>query len=423
MLVAFIEKILQLGVLLHCKLVESTMKQRGSALIIAMMLIATVGAAAFGVARLLYVDTSISTTYENGALAYYAAESGMEEGFLRYKYNMNAELPYANPNDVVVANRRYWTFNDSQNKVFRTNLFSNTVDTNVLGQTYNEGIPSATDVTTPDKQLYDLRMGYLGTYDNTTKTYRPWFYHNSDSRTTANIQTADILNTNFGTGDNYFLHLPQDESRKFDLSNVNLSLSNPLIIGFKFIGVKSGAQFTRDKECKAMAEVKFLVNGGTPTAKEYKALTSFNPGTCAGIVGIEAGKLDEASGYTTGGYTSITGTGIYDPNATPDIGYFYSMYDILTQTANKAGVTISSSDKVVMTIKPLYYDADIFFMTASCYINETCISDRTNIVPGPFSYITSTGYYGGVTRTLKANIDRQSGTLYDLYDYVLFKGN
>jgi hypothetical protein len=37
--------------------------------------------------------------------------------------------------------------------------------------------------------------------------------------------------------------------------------------------------------------------------------------------------------------------------------------------------------------------------------------------------VESTGYYGGVSRKLEATIDRQSGTLYDLFDYVIYKTN
>jgi len=398
------------------------MKQRGSAIIIAMLLIATVGAVAFGVAKLIFFDTSISTTYENGTFAYYAAESGIEEGFLRYKYNMNTQIPYTD-----------WKLFDPDNKIFRSNIN--------LNESYwgngadGRGRPIADDLDHdygsgyfwPDaakEQIYDLRIGYLGSLG------KPWFYH--EVNTAGNvIKPADIFNATFDTGDYSFLQIPRDEARKFDLSNVNLASSGGenLNIGFRFIDVKKdGAQFIKENECKAIAEVKFLINGDTPAlTREYKALTVYSANDCASRLGLDAGKLDSANAgeFGSGGYTN--GDAEHDINQTPDIGYYYQLDNILGTVLNKAGATLSPSDKVVMTVKPLYYDADVFFITDSCNTNPSnCSSDSSfnnKIVTGPYTYITSIGYFGGVTRTLTANIDRQSGTLYDLYDYVFFQAD
>ena len=62
------------------------MKKRGSALIIALLIMATVGGVTFGIGRLFFLDRSITALYENSTIAYYAAESGLEEGMLRYRY-------------------------------------------------------------------------------------------------------------------------------------------------------------------------------------------------------------------------------------------------------------------------------------------------------------------------------------------------
>lgn len=375
------------------------MKQRGSALIISMMLIASIGAVAFGIAKLFYADTSLSSDYENGIIAYYAAESGIEEGFLRYKYNMNTEVPFPDAS---------WVFNDT--KVFRTNL----TDESVNQGTSNVGIDPSGLVTTPTKQIYDLRVGYLGT---NLSEGGPFYYHdvNKDGISDGN----DIFNSSYSAGDYNFLRIPKDEARTFDLSNIDFS-TNDLSVGFKFIGVGSGG-YTPTKECQAMAEVKFLITSTAGVSKEYKALTSFNPATCASLIGIEANKLDVAP---SGGYKNANGNTYVDGNT----DYYYSLNDILTQTLTKAGATITSTDKVVMTIKPLYYPADVAFLTMACNgwknigNNCTTVNSHSKIVTGPYSYISSTGYYGGTTRTLTANIDRQSGTIYDLYSYVLFKG-
>ena len=417
------------------------MKQRGSALIIAMMLIATVGAAAFGIARLLYVDTSISTTYENGSIAYYAAESGIEEGFLRYKYNMNAEVP-------IIS----WNMNIAN--VFRTNLardkvywgpsgdFTGEPQSDDLDKNYSPGNYWSNAV---QQQIYDIRMGYLGTYDGnlagSTNVYDPKFYHQMDNDN--GIDIRDIFDPNFSTGDFSFLRVPRDESKKFDLSNLDLSASGNIVLnlGFRFVGVKNGAAtFTVANECNAMAEVKFSITTPGGLTKEYKALTSYNPTDCASPTGIEAGKLDAAdSGFSTGGWNELSGnTGIHDPNAATDIGYYYKFSNILNKVLTKAGANPplyygdndNRNSKITMSVKPLYYSADVFFATNTAAGfgcdrsgGTTCKSTKSQVVTGPYSYINATGYYGGVSRSISANIDRQSGTLYDLYDYVLFKGN
>lgn len=456
------------------------MKQRGSALIISMMLIATVGAVAFGIAKLLFADTAISATYENGAVAYYAAESGIEEGFLRYKYNMNAEVPIGQPE--VSA---YWIYNDD--KVSRTNLSDGTVqgglaigdadgngevnsdDLSILGLalgsvpsdsnwdaradfdgdgevtsadlsiiglnlgklTSNKGISITEKIKDATKQYYDLRMGYLGV-DPKLAGSGPFFYHDVDKD--GHTSSNDIFDPSYATGDFSFLHIPKDEARTFDLSNIDF-FANNLAVGFKFNGVGTGG-YAPEKKCQAMAEVTFLVNGGTATAKEYKALTSYNPALCASTIGIDSGKMDAADSlFATGGYkhanSSTSGQG--------DTDYYYSLGNILSTTLNKAGATIATTDKVTMSIKPLYYSADIAFTTGVCNgwkiagslctpstpstLSTLSLNAHSNIVTGPYTYMTSVGYFGGTTRTLTANIDRQSGTLYDLYRYVLFKGN
>ena len=58
-----------------------------------MLLITSIGVITFGIGRALFVQTQTGALYENGVMAYYAAESGIEEGFLMYRYNQNSEIP------------------------------------------------------------------------------------------------------------------------------------------------------------------------------------------------------------------------------------------------------------------------------------------------------------------------------------------
>ena len=171
-----------------------------------------------------------------------------------------------------------------------------------------------------------------------------------------------------------------------------------------------------------MAEVKFLVTNSAGITKEYKALTSHNINDCSIELGMDKSKLEQA--YNLGSFNYCTNRDC-SSEGFDDKGFYYYYQDLFNIMLTKAGAARPMvDDKVMMTLKPLYYPADIMFFSRVCDgPTDGCTSNRDRIVAGPYSYLNSTGYYGGVTRTLTANIDRQSGTLYDLYDYVIFKGN
>ncbi len=360
------------------------MKRRGSALIIAMMMIATIGAIAFGIAKLLFADSNIATIYENGSLAYYAAESGIEEGFLRYKFNRNAEIPYAKPSSNL-----YWTFGQDT-VVFRNNLTDKTV---TLG-TDNVGINFSTaGAPAPAKQIFDLRMGFLG-YGNM-----------------ANFQLDESKN-NIAPISNY-VPITRDNSLEIDLSELGTEIWTgagttvpSLSVIFTGITDTNGNGLTDDEYCKALLEVKYTIDRGSGP-QEYKELLTYNPAVCKNTLNIDQSKLATIS--------SISSTPQYLLSTNLKVNYG-DMRPIFTQAGQSYP---TSGNKVKFSVRPLNYNAAIF-MSSGC--STTC-TNKTNILPGPYSYITSVGNYGGVTRKLTANIDRQSGSLYDLYDYVIFKTN
>ena len=371
------------------------------------MMIATIGAAAFGIARLLFADTSIASTYENGAIAYYAAESGIEEAFLRYKYNMNAEVPYGS-----------WTL--GENKVFRTNINENSVihgggvgripSDYALDYDYGSGIHW---VDAAKEQIYDLRMGYIGTSGGP--------FYGQDSNNNGRLMESNFQeDDSYGTGDYSFLMIPEDEALKIDLSGLDLSVAgseNNLEFGLKFTSTSVGEFNTVSNRCKALAEIKLTVQK-TGITREYKGLmgitsAAFDTFNCETVIGIDKSKIFLANRYSDVTTESvIAGRDLYLEH--------YRLQELIT---TNGGVLPGASDKVSLSVKPLYYKAALALTIDKCDKDLLNCTDKTNVVPGPYSYITSTGHFGGTTRTLTANIDRQSGTLYDLYDYVLFKGN
>lgn len=66
---------------------------RGSALIITLLLITIVAAMVFSVGKLATSELKLSTQLEESDLAYYAAESGIEAGLLMLRFSHNVEIP------------------------------------------------------------------------------------------------------------------------------------------------------------------------------------------------------------------------------------------------------------------------------------------------------------------------------------------
>lgn len=373
-------------------------KKRGSALIIAMLLITAVGGIAFGIARLLFMETSLQSISENGIVAYYAAESGLEEGFLRYRYDKNAEVPFSN-----------WTWNadESQNKVFRTNLSTLAVDTggSFVGVTKSDSLGS------PTEKYYDLRMGYAG-MENIKNAQgdtemNPLYGNDADQNGIFNIE--DLKNTNYDAGKNSVLKIPYDESVKIDLPGFN-STTQPLSLYAKYYGYNSA---DTNSKCNFLLEVKFLVDDGRK--REYKALVTHDPLNCPTVLG--SGFTDKLMGAGGGNYADGLGK------------YFIVKVSSLQRVITDAAGVVPAGSKVTLYIKPLTRntipDAAEKFTSLGLAV-ENCVASnmdscKDKTVPSPHTRLESTGYFGGASRKLMADIDRQSGTLYDLYDYVIYK--
>jgi hypothetical protein len=171
----------------------------------------------------------------------------------------------------------------------------------------------------------------------------------------------------------------------------------------------NGSEPTSDK---AIMYVKFTIDyyGDGTNIREYKTFitSDVTAGTCAIL---SRGPDCQNELLLANKFTTNSG-----------LAWKYSDKLIL-DFFNKIGAQfINSSSKITLTLKPLYYDAYIGISTAACLTPNACNNnDKGIVMPGPFTNIQSTGYYGGVTRTISANIDRQSGTLYDLFDYVIFE--
>jgi len=360
-------------------------KQKGSAILIAVLLVAAIGGIAFSFGRIFLLEAANATISENGIVAYYAAESGIEEGFLRYRYNRNAEVPFIS----TLGN----------NSVFRSDLDTNAVDT---GTSFTGVSKATTGIADNSERFYDLRMGFIGTNG------LPIYGHNAINDGVFSSTSGDLTNSGYGLGEYQFLKLAKDEAYKIDLSSLDFGdlSSNDIQLFAKYPG-------TTDK-AKSIMYLKLTVDylGNGLDVKEYKAMASSDPTAAATC--IELGRSD--AGCI--GEILIANT----TASTPDV--VWSQSNLISNFVSQIGAKIPmfGTSKITLSIRPLFSDAYVGISTASCTTFANCAnSGKSNVVPGPFTYITSTGYFGGATRTIKANIDRQSGTLYDLFDYVIFE--
>ncbi len=318
-------------------------KARGSAIVIAMLLVTAVGAVAFTFGKVLNLQISNETLYENGVGAYYSAESGLEEGFLRYRYDQNAQVP-------ATLTAQNWLSQSSQ--VIRSNLTTPTITPAV--------VTKITPVTDISSQYYDLRMS------------------SAVGSSIGNVY-ASPLDPNY--------HIVRDGTKEIDLGNIFSNGIN-LDINLSLIPTASTA-----------VNISPTVSGSTCTLVEAKL------------------ELQPASGSVVEKKTMLRNTACNYGNVITDlsttIGYTLSN-----------GVATINNLKSQMAPATFYNQATLFLKPIGADIDYALAESPPSILyplSGAVSVITATGYYGGVNRTLEADIDRQSGSLYDLYDYVIFK--
>lgn len=351
-------------------------KQRGSAILIAVLLVAGIGSVAFSFGRILYLHIAGASAYESGVSAYYAAESGLEEGFLRYRYNRDSQLPTfstASPNPSSG-----WFQNPN-------NVTRNNMSTLVLATISDQGLNKKNNIILDQtNQFYDLRMGWVSELQNWGVSY------SSDS----NMSTAD---PNYGKVDTSY-YVARDSSKSIKFGDI-FDGSNPTVF---FLDLKpsnpitspNGPSVLRKKQC-VLVEAKITGKRLDGVTEEKKAmLASGNTVDCP-YGSILSTTSDSVKTYSTNLFVGTT-----------DYQLTSSLYDLVSPTAKYSDATLS--------LRPI--GSDIAFRLRRSAADNKYLYSNSNT-------ITSTGYFGGTTRTLEAKVDRQNGSLYDLYDYVLFQAS
>lgn len=324
---------------------------RGSALVVAIFIISIVGSVAFGMGRLLFLENDMAAAYENGSVAFYAAESGLEEAFLLYRYDQNDQVP-TDP----------------------TKIERNNIDT--LISTNNQNL---TDPVDGSQHVYDLAMmsdNGIGA-DNLADAKYTQAYCSDPAKTDCVVRD-------------------EVKTFKIDASDPNHTLKD---VDFTFKPIAdstlTGSFFAGKPQC-ALIEAK-IVGKKLPNGPldEWKMIF-YNP--------------DAACTYinpTTGAKIIDKGDGSNRPYDTSSI----QSYKIQKLKENICPTL--SLEEAELTIRPI--GAHMAFNLSKNYV-----LNPGNLY-GATTRIQSSGYYGGVSQTLTKNIDRQSGSVYDLFDYVIYK--
>lgn len=343
--------------------------RNGSAMVITLLLLAVVGSISFAIGRLFILDLTMSQIYDDSVVAYYLAESGVEEGLLRYRFNKNAEIEPGIPGEA-----------DSHNQVLRNDLESfqsgtMTVDANI-------GLPNPVD------RLYDLRI----------------YFREKDL---CNLKKGNVNNDCDAYIADEFITVEANESIKIDMTGAK-DENYYLII----------RPLTGDK---IIVEVKAIITkkNGNETV-EYKKLY-LSPE----LVGENNLNLSSES-YLAVNRSPGTGNYTIIPPILQDLlGGDFNNDNLEFGDFSDPSISSDESKRVELFIKPIGLNSNFYNVADQIGVMLKGVSmispEEATGIAGIYSTIKSTGHYGNVTRTLKAEIDRQSGTLYDVFDFVLYK--
>jgi len=333
--------------------------KRGSVIIIAMLIVSAVGGIAFSFSRVLFLEILASRSFVNGIGAYYAAESGIEEGFLRLRFDKESEIP-----------------TEQNTEALRTDLSLNKRINN------NKGILKASDSgIEPANEVYDLSVSSKSDI------------FGQDADKNGNILPQEDIGAYkklSDVGSDYLIK--RDDSKKFSLKN----LEDGSDITFWFRPMTDNSTLPRpfnNKRC-VLLETKIVGKRvGDSKTQEKKLLLYSNDPACdySGVT-----KSQSLKDLTNQSYT-------------------IPLNDVvkISSIKNRIWPTVKIVDAYLF-IKPIGSDIAIAF-------------ERNNPTDpplfGPSIIVSSSGYFGGTARHLSASIDRQTGTLYDLFDYVIYEAS
>ena len=350
-------------------------KKKGAALIIAILLSAIVGSAAIGASAIATRQVRISDTYDKGLVAFYAAESGLEQGLLQYKFNQNIEIPEDFTVDLTDSLQR------KSNKTYRNFLNRTPMKFDISN---NKGVDIGYNSTSKSLgQVYDLQVfykqKYYGVDTQTAGVYNGY------------IDPTDIQSYQTDQPKTYTIR--KDEAATFEVLPTNATANPPTINEVHLYW-----RWQRACSGKPRAlEVKIKTQQTDSLTRKNEYTKIFYDPRCGTIIG--AGPSDVAK------HVIATDPWVFD-----------------TGQELKASLGISALTATEFTLKPVgggNTDDYIWFGFNQTTALNPSASLRTT---GPNTTVRSIGYFGGTTREITANLSRQNGTVLDLFQYVIYQG-
>ena len=335
---------------------EGKKREKGTALLVAILLCAIIGSAALGINAIALRQINISETYSNGLVAYYTAESGLEEGLLLYRYNKEIQIP----KNQTIGERVVYRYFMNQSENMRSNPS-------------NDSGTSSVYTLSDRQQVYDLQI--------TSKEK----YFGQDTDGSGFINEIDINNYNVNSTS---FKIIKDEAKNFSISMNPASPTdnaNRIYLFWKWLK-------PCDRSWPHALEVKLKIFAPSPATKdEYSAL--FEDPTCPG------------SNIANADSPSVLNDGVYTPFANNDLKtkMNISALAVKEMVLKPIGGKANSGDGIIFGFNQGSPDA----ATPTTSLNTT---------------INSIGYFAGATREIDAHIDRQSGSILDLFNYVIYKG-
>ncbi|TSC94105.1 MAG: Uncharacterized protein Athens101428_417 [Candidatus Berkelbacteria bacterium Athens1014_28] len=324
----------------------------------AILLSAIIGSAILGISAVAFRQIATVDKYTSGTFAFYAAESGIEEGLLRFRFDKNAEIPAS----ITTS---------SADPLARKplNVYRNFLAEVPMRLLDSDGGVTGGYTASDRRQIYDLQVYYKQNYTGDDKA--PPLGQISGKDLADPIYSADYK-------------IAKDNAETFTiLSDPSVVKSNDIYLYWKWVS----------SSCNS-----------TSRAVEIKA------------------KVVDATGSGDDEYTMLYSNPRCPPlrNATPAILFPGTANVYYPGNELKSAMGISAKTVLSITLKPVGNTADsgdgIYFGFDQ---GDATKNGRT---AGLTSTIDSTGYFAGTSRKITANINRQNGTILDLFQYVIYKG-
>lgn len=305
---------------------------KGTALLVTVLLAGAVGALAFGLFKIANSEFFIGTKEEEGIEAFYAAQAGVEDALMRFKFKTDGslEIPDGAREDTPDVLRVDVNDADGNHK-------------NLIGITKYQN-----DISPNENQyIYDLKV---------------W----------SKVKRIDLT-------------LEKDQSIILDVSEPSERGEN--------IFVRWEAEGT-SPATKDSAKLWYRLSDPEGASQDPRGQLKRDFFTYLAYQQDNLSGVNPARGPSRTDFSGVSALPADTNNNN------FSLYNFKTLKFKAFGETGSRIHLIVRTL-----------------------GNSDSLIGGPKIYIESTGYYGNTARKIKVTLDRESKSVLDIFDYVIYSGD